>query len=159
MPALSPLFCAVARGTHPRTVCDLQREVVRLNAQLAQTEAKLGLCEEAISDTWLARVLDVCRHQRDLGYGGADILHDNVDISMEEQLQIVPMLRALARSVWTGQSALTSTGRSCCPLGNYPNAGSGPMSQHAICVAYVAGRRPCAPPSTWNSAGGSYRVR
>ena len=99
MPALSPLFCAVARGTHSRTVCGLQREVVRLNAQLAQTEAKLGLCEEAISDTWLARVLDVCRHQRDLGYGGADILHDNVYISMEEQLQIVPMLRALGFTV------------------------------------------------------------
>ena len=99
MTALSPLFCAVARGTHSKTACDLQREVVRLNAQLAQMEAKLGLCEEAISDTWLARVLDVCRHQRDLGYGGADILHDNVDISMEEQLQIVPMLRALGFTV------------------------------------------------------------
>ena len=99
--AFSPLLCRDCRDSLHRckTVCGLQREAVRLNAQLAQMEAKLGLCEEAISDTWLARVLDVCRHQRDLGYGGADILHDNVDISMEEQLQIVPMLRALGFTV------------------------------------------------------------
>ena len=86
---LAPLFGAVTAATHERTVCEQQKEIVRLRADLRRQRA---LTDAVVSDTHLAAVLTECRAHRDNGYGGADV---RLTVPKATVLSRVHRLRAL----------------------------------------------------------------